>query len=173
MQFVFYLRGKKGAVMPRGGHFVPCSDIFNRVPAGHWDAAWATRFSSWQTACALHRGRADCLSKALSLTQYAGPRLASKGYECSKESLCVLRIYRSLCVYVDGFCRSDKFSSLLEAHMQVMWILYHVLISQVSQNITESWQWTPWVPIVIFSVAQPCFLSVNGKQTSISSYRRL
>ena len=39
MQFVFYLRGKKGAVMPRGGHFVPCSDIFNRVPAGHWGAA--------------------------------------------------------------------------------------------------------------------------------------
>lgn len=29
MQFVFYLREKKGAVMPRGGHFIPCSDIFN------------------------------------------------------------------------------------------------------------------------------------------------
>lgn len=36
MQFVFYLCGKKGAVMPRGGHFVPRSDIFNRVPAGQW-----------------------------------------------------------------------------------------------------------------------------------------
>lgn len=29
MQFVLYLREKKGAVMPRGGHFIPCSDIFN------------------------------------------------------------------------------------------------------------------------------------------------
>lgn len=87
MQFVFYLRGKKGAVMPWGGHFVPCSDIFNRVPAGHWGAAWAARSSSWQTACALHRGHTDCLCKALSLTQYAGPKLAWKGYECSKESL--------------------------------------------------------------------------------------
>lgn len=89
MQFVFHLRGKKGAVMPRGGHFVPCSDIFNWVPAGHWDTAWATRSSSWQTACALHRGHTDCLSKALRLTQYAGPRLASKGYERCKESLWV------------------------------------------------------------------------------------
>lgn len=65
MQFVLYLRGKNGAVMPRGGHFVPCSDIFNRVPAGHRGAAWA---SSWQSACAPHRGHTDCLTKALTLT---------------------------------------------------------------------------------------------------------
>lgn len=103
MQFVFFLHGKKGVVMPRGGHFVPCSDIFNRVPAGPWDAAWATRSPSWQTACALWRGHAHCLSRALYLTQYVEVRLDAKGYECCKESLLEESIYRSLCVPVH-FC---------------------------------------------------------------------
>lgn len=55
MQFVLYLREKKGAVMPRGGHFIPCSDIFNggacRTPGAH------VLSPPRQTACAPHRGR--------------------------------------------------------------------------------------------------------------------
>lgn len=54
--------------MPRGSHFVPRSDIFNRASAGHWDSAWATRARapSWQTGCALHHRQTNCLFLVLS-----------------------------------------------------------------------------------------------------------
>lgn len=115
MQFVCYLRERKGAVMPRGGHFVPCSDIFNRVPSGHSGAVWATGSSSRQTARAPHRGHTDCL--CFSGTQCAGAKLASKGYRRSKESLQDRGVEGLFslwaCVCVCAFCGRFAVNSVL------------------------------------------------------------
>jgi len=181
MQFVFLSpwRGKKrGPWCPGAAISFPAVTFLTGCLQDNEGAAWATGSSSWQTACAAHRGHTDCLS--LVLTQYAGAGKKSwhrKGYERSEESLWAQGAWGSLslskCVRV--FCICVYFGFLSNFMVYIRWVFSQKL-TEFLRNQTSP-RFPGWSSRLETLRSFPlCHLSVFSgvcKQTSISGARRL